>query len=116
MNDEQFLVGGHFVCKLFDLFTPFSVGLIYLMYRAFDKIAIHKPVTSRPANSERYIICKGLRANTRDIVRTYMYEINGLLNRYGPDSEQDDVLSIVPMNILRGNDSFYQYIRNSNNE
>ena len=25
--------GGHFVCKLFDLFTPFSVGLVYLMYR-----------------------------------------------------------------------------------
>ena len=26
--------GGHFVCKLFDLFTPFSVGLVYLMYRS----------------------------------------------------------------------------------
>lgn len=46
-------VGGHFVVKLFDLFTPFSVGLIYLMYRCFDRISIHKPNTSRPANSER---------------------------------------------------------------
>jgi cap1 methyltransferase len=61
----QFLVamgivrtGGHFVCKTFDLFTPFSAGLIYLMYRAFERVAIHKPNTSRPANSERYIICK----------------------------------------------------------
>ena len=26
-------VGGHFVCKLFDVFTPFSAGLLYLMYR-----------------------------------------------------------------------------------
>lgn len=46
---------GHFVCKLFDLFTPFSIGLIYLMYRTFNHISIHKPVTSRPANSERFV-------------------------------------------------------------
>ena len=45
--------GGHFVCKLFDVFTPFSAGLIYLMYRSFKDVSIHKPNTSRPANSER---------------------------------------------------------------
>ena len=45
--------GGHFVCKVFDMFTPFSVGLFYLLYRSFDKVCIFKPVTSRPANSER---------------------------------------------------------------
>ena len=42
------------MCKLFDIFTPFSVGLIYLLFRAFVRVSIHKPVTSRPANSERY--------------------------------------------------------------
>lgn len=30
---------GHFVCKLFDLFTPFSVGLVYLMYKCFEEIS-----------------------------------------------------------------------------
>ncbi|XP_063994288.1 cap-specific mRNA (nucleoside-2'-O-)-methyltransferase 1-like [Diachasmimorpha longicaudata] len=45
--------GGHFVTKLFDLLTPFSVGLIYLLYRCFEKISIFKPNTSRPGNSER---------------------------------------------------------------
>lgn len=49
-----YISGGHFVCKVFDLFTPFSVGLVYLMYRAFDELYVFKPVTSRPANSERY--------------------------------------------------------------
>ena len=44
---------GYFLCKTFDLFTPFSIGLVYLLYRAFDHVCIHKPVTSRPANSER---------------------------------------------------------------
>jgi cap1 methyltransferase len=46
--------GGHFVCKLFDVFTPFSAGLVYLMYRAFHRVSLFKPVTSRPANSERW--------------------------------------------------------------
>jgi len=41
------------VCKLFDIFTRFTVGLVYLMYRAFERVALFKPVTSRPANSER---------------------------------------------------------------
>ena len=50
-----FTLGGNFVCKTFDLYTTFNVGLIYLLYRCFEKICIFKPVTSRPANSERYI-------------------------------------------------------------
>lgn len=29
--------GGHFVVKLFDVFTLFSVGLIYILYRCFEK-------------------------------------------------------------------------------
>lgn len=29
--------GGHFVVKLFDIFTLFSVGLIYIMYRCFER-------------------------------------------------------------------------------
>jgi FtsJ-like methyltransferase len=55
--ESVWTAGGHFVCKLFDLFTPFSVGLVYLMYRAFNRISIFKPVTSRPANSERLDLC-----------------------------------------------------------
>jgi cap1 methyltransferase len=45
--------GGKFVCKIFDVFTPFTAGLIYILYRHFERICIIKPYTSRPANSER---------------------------------------------------------------
>ena len=58
---DQFLMGlmvvrrgGSFVCKLFDVFTPVTAALVYILYRHFDRIAIVKPYTSRPANSERY--------------------------------------------------------------
>ena len=45
---------GRFVCKLFDLTTPFSAGLVYLAARVFRRVTLFKPLTSRPANSERY--------------------------------------------------------------
>ncbi|VDP89107.1 unnamed protein product [Echinostoma caproni] len=44
------------------MFTEFSVGLIYLIGQLFEEVAIIKPVTSRPANSERYLLCKTLRS------------------------------------------------------
>ncbi len=46
-------LGGHFVTNLFDVFSDFSVDLIYLMSPVFKSVSIVKPVTSRPANSER---------------------------------------------------------------
>lgn len=57
-----------------------SVGLVYLMYRAFDQVCIHKPNTSRPANSERYLVCKGLKEGAKSI-RDYMFKINQKLNK-----------------------------------
>ncbi|KAJ3109457.1 FtsJ methyltransferase domain-containing protein 2, partial [Physocladia obscura] len=52
--------GGDFVIKTFELLTPFSVGLVYILYKSFKRISISKPFSSRPANSERYIICQDL--------------------------------------------------------
>ncbi|XP_014781496.1 cap-specific mRNA (nucleoside-2'-O-)-methyltransferase 1 [Octopus bimaculoides] len=101
---------GHFVCKLFDIFTPFSVGLVYLMYRAFHQIAIFKPVTSRPANSERYIICKALRTDAEPI-KQYLHEIN--LELLQMDDDECDINDIVPLETLLDG-RFYEYIRSSN--
>ncbi len=57
-----------------------SVGLVYLMYRAFESVCIQKPNTSRPANSERYLVCKGKRKGA-DSIAQYMLEINARLNQ-----------------------------------
>ncbi|WAR18798.1 CMTR1-like protein, partial [Mya arenaria] len=107
--------GGHFVCKLFDLFTPFSVGLVYLMYRIFDKVSIFKPVTSRPANSERYIICQGLRPD-KEPVQQYFHEINVDLNHYLSTFSKEDINEIVPHSLLQNDGPFFEYIYNSNDK
>jgi len=51
--------GGHFILKVFDIFTETSMHLMYLLSLMYDTISIYKPKTSRPTNSEKYIICKG---------------------------------------------------------
>uniref|UniRef100_A0A7N8YBD1 Cap-specific mRNA (nucleoside-2'-O-)-methyltransferase 1 n=1 Tax=Mastacembelus armatus TaxID=205130 RepID=A0A7N8YBD1_9TELE len=103
--------GGHFVCKTFDLFTPFSVGLVYLLYLCFDRISLFKPLTSRPANSERYIVCRGLKPGS-DAVREYMFRINLKLNQLR--NTDTDVADVVPLNIIKEDSDFYQFMVNSN--
>lgn len=45
--------GGHFVCKLYDCFSDFTVSLIYVVAQIFEQAFIVKPVRSRIVNSER---------------------------------------------------------------
>lgn len=52
-------VGGSFVCKFFDIYTEFTQSLIYLLFCCYEEVYITKPNTSREANSEKYIVCKG---------------------------------------------------------
>uniref|UniRef100_A0A670Y6C1 Cap-specific mRNA (nucleoside-2'-O-)-methyltransferase 1 n=1 Tax=Pseudonaja textilis TaxID=8673 RepID=A0A670Y6C1_PSETE len=103
--------GGHFICKTFDLFTPFSVGLVYLLYCCFECVSIFKPVTSRPANSERYVVCRGLKAGIEE-VRDYLFTVNIKINQLR-NSDQD-VNLVVPLEVIRDDHDFYHYMIRSN--
>ena len=105
-------VGGHFVCKVFDLFTPFSMGLIYLMYMAFDAVCIFKPVTSRPANSERYLVCKELKDGTLQLFE-YMFDLNEKINKL--KGTNIDIREVVPLETLKRDENFFEYMLTSNN-
>ena len=64
--------GGNFVLKVYDLVSNFSCQLVFLLNCCFDQISIFKPVSSRPANQERYVVCLGYEYNQNiiDIVKT----------------------------------------------
>ncbi|XP_051909412.1 cap-specific mRNA (nucleoside-2'-O-)-methyltransferase 1 isoform X2 [Hippocampus zosterae] len=103
--------GGHFVCKTFDLFTPFSVGLVYLLYLCFDRVTLFKPVTSRPANSERYVVCRGLKPGS-EAVREYMFRVNLKLKQLR-DTDMD-VTDVVPLSIIKEDVDFFHFMVNCN--
>lgn len=109
---------GHFVTKLFDTFTEFSVGLIFLMYQCFEKIAIFKPSTSRPANSERYLICSNLKESS--IVRDVRNYLRLIVHEMWTLSESKvsnvDLVSLVPFEVIAKYEHFKTYIIDRNNK
>lgn len=49
--------GGSFIIKIFDIFTYETNCLIAILIEMYEEIFITKPFTSRPANSEKYLVC-----------------------------------------------------------
>jgi 23S rRNA U2552 (ribose-2'-O)-methylase RlmE/FtsJ len=59
ISNQKF--GGKFVIKFFDTYTRYSLDLIYILLFFYKDVDIYKPKTSRPTNSEKYIICRGFK-------------------------------------------------------
>ncbi|VDP19745.1 unnamed protein product [Soboliphyme baturini] len=104
--------GGNFVFKVFDTFTPFSVGLLYLLWRCFNQICIHKPRTSRPASSERYIICLGYRDS--DVIWRYLFNVNERFDEISKLEPKQDVIELVPLDLLHAETDFIKYVTEIN--
>ena len=71
-------IGGCFVCKFFDIYTNITQSLIYLLFTFYEEVYITKPNTSRAANSEKYIVCKGFIG----IDKTYLKKLYILITNF----------------------------------
>jgi hypothetical protein len=92
--------GGIFVLKLFDISHPNTVALVWLLTQVYKYVKIVKPVTSRPANSEKYAVC---------IEHIPCPHITELL-RANVDTDKpptfDEVIGIIPIPFLK---ELYRY-------
>jgi 23S rRNA U2552 (ribose-2'-O)-methylase RlmE/FtsJ len=84
--------GGHFVLKVFDMFTKYTVDMVALLASLYEQVYVTKPVTSRCANSEKYIVCKGLLV---DSAQVYPYLRDTLKNILAA-TEPSDVTGLLP--------------------
>lgn len=57
---------GNLVFKIFDIFSMINVKIIYILSSLYEQVYIYKPFTSRPSESEKFIICKNFKYNTDD--------------------------------------------------
>lgn len=85
--------GGSFVLKIFDMFNANTIKLIDFLSWYYDKIYIVKPLTSRPANSEKYIVCTGFHRNDPPILPGLVNAVINYDNR-----KINEVLSTLPYN------------------
>ncbi|BFZ19939.1 hypothetical protein BsWGS_22978 [Bradybaena similaris] len=58
--------GGSFVFKVFTMFEPATVTLMFLLNIMFTQVHTMKPATSKSGNSELYLVCQGYRKNVQD--------------------------------------------------
>eukprot|EP01084_Bolivina_argentea_P319197 553644_1 len=126
---------GIFVCKLFDCFHPFTASIIYIASLCFNKIGLIKPNQSRPANSERYIICIGYKygkynkwnkqtqnVSTPHYIISHLLDINMIINKFNKQSQEEktnteqdvlkEVCALIPIN--KTNKSFIKWLKNFN--
>ncbi len=54
-------IDGTFILKLYDVYHTVTLHMINLLSVYYDHLSIIKPVTSRPANSEKYLVCQGFK-------------------------------------------------------
>lgn len=67
--------GGHFVLKIYDVRADSTFRLIHLLRSLFANLYFVKPLTSRPANSEKYLVCIGFRGAPRDVLSSFREDI-----------------------------------------
>ncbi len=60
-------LGGTFIAKQYTFFETFTWNLLLIYARLFDEFYLCKPLTSRPYNSEIYIVGKGFKGCPDDI-------------------------------------------------
>tara|TARA_B100001094_G_scaffold3232_1_gene2885 strand:- start:2495 stop:3592 length:1098 start_codon:yes stop_codon:yes gene_type:complete len=90
--------GGSLIIKMFDISYYSSIQFIYILYQCYDTVTIIKPYTSRNTNSEKYIVCKGYRYNSR---------ILELLNEYY--NKKKNLIIHIPKSFFE-NIKFYNQI------
>jgi len=67
---------GTYVMKIYDMFTLPTLQLIYVLTLLYEDVYITKPLTSRPANSEKYLVCFGFREEIKKKVIDSLFNIS----------------------------------------
>ncbi|GAX78270.1 hypothetical protein CEUSTIGMA_g5712.t1 [Chlamydomonas eustigma] len=97
-------LGGHFMWKGFTLFEHASLGSLYLMACLFEEVAVYKPATSKPANSEVYVVGRGFKGVSQEI----MAALKTLV------SDKEDVFdgrTLFPQDHLEASGGFMESVR-----
>lgn len=89
--------GGTFVMKMFGFQTSIIRRMMKELVMEFDKITVVKPISSRPASAERYVVFQGFKGASPDF-DGLKWQQNVLLG--GVDNSSGDTCSELESNLL----------------
>lgn len=89
--------GGSFVCKIYDSYTHMSISFLFLLQCLYEKVNITKPFTSRPANSEKYLVCQHFKGISPDLL-TRLHIIVGTWETI--ENMNEIIYQIIDFNII----------------
>jgi len=87
--------GGTLICKIFDIFSISTIYILFIVYNCFEKVSFFKPDTSRPANSEKYLICLNFLDN---ISENKKREFLSLIKRWDEMTKEKDLYISLKIN------------------
>ena len=103
--------GGTFITKIFDMFTIDTNCLISILSSLYNDIYIIKPFTSRPANSEKYLVCLNYDVNNKHHIlndcRNEIINKNGIMNSLGKYYNTSIATRICAYNTYYANRQMY---------
>ena len=91
--------GGSFVLKIFEVYTDVSIKLLMLLSSTYEEVFIIKPFTSRPSNSERYVICKNYIQVSPSIIEKLMSLLDLMNKNHEKGLEISNLFSDIPIPI-----------------
>lgn len=83
---------GMLVCKHYTFFKKCSQRILWYYTQFFDRVILIKPVSSRPYNSETYVVCSGYRRPTdyKDLLDTMFQDLDEYSNKEISEEEYLD--------------------------
>lgn len=85
-------IGGIFIMKIFDISLRITHDLIYILKTYYKDVYITKPLTSRPCNSEKYLVCSDFKGIDEEHIHM-MYQILEIWNSLQDEEYIESVLS-----------------------
>lgn len=104
-------INGSFVCKIFDLFSFTMIQILFILSCSFEEIYIYKPDTSRPANSEKYLVCMNYKNNLSEETKIYLLNI---IEKWQNISDKIDETDSIIFKNLKIDNAFIQKINEYN--
>jgi hypothetical protein len=93
---ETLKIGGNFITKQYTFMKPWTYTLMMIVASMFEKFYITKPLTSKPSNSETYLVglnYKGISAEWKEYLERVLDETKSVVPMPGPLLSAEDVLA-----------------------